>query len=144
MPQVSSSGAHTISLDQNTRFSHTESIFNDIHSDCGYIKQELYFGHHRNAVFAARLHTVSCSTNTDSSEHARTICGTKSSKKLLQRHGAPPPKESKWKPCIFPVSPSHRASRFPTNTATEHVALFFPLRFRLPNCRGIADEFAFF
>lgn len=45
----SSNGAHTIFLDQSISFSHTEFILTDIHSDCGYIKQELYFGHHRNA-----------------------------------------------------------------------------------------------
>lgn len=41
---------HNIS-DQDISFSYTESILTDIQSDCGCIKQELYFGHPRNAVF---------------------------------------------------------------------------------------------
>lgn len=49
---------HNIS-DQNVSFSHSESIFTDIQSDCGCIKQELYFGHHRNAVFPSLAHDKS-------------------------------------------------------------------------------------
>lgn len=42
---------HNISDQKNVSFSHTESVFTDIQTDCGCIKQELYFGLHRNAVF---------------------------------------------------------------------------------------------
>lgn len=45
--------------DQNLYFSHTESVFTDIQSDYGCIKQERYFGHQRNAVSPFLSHNKS-------------------------------------------------------------------------------------
>lgn len=71
----------TIFQTKNVSFSHTKSIFTDIQSDCGCIKQELYFGHHRNAVFPLSCTQVRCSTNMNRNEYAWTIYGMNTPKK---------------------------------------------------------------